>query len=313
MKLIKGLGLLSALFVLVLAAVFFIVSAGQESKIIDAETRQNASGAFITLTHGITHYNQSGPQNGSKLLLIHGGGITGSKVWINNFDYFVNEGYHVLSYDLYGRGYSDRVTTEYTPELLKEQLEDLTTTLDFKDSLTIVSMSMGSMVALDYAIAHPNQVKKMVMLDPAITGEYRANPLLQLPIVSDLLMTLYWYPRALENQRKEFVDQSIFETYAVDLRYFMEFEGYKHVNYSTWMHTLNQNKVQLLEQIPPERLLLIYGANDPYFPAANVERFKTLYPTIQVKEIANAGHMPHMEKPQEVNKLIRNFLQTTPE
>ncbi|MEZ4945848.1 MAG: alpha/beta hydrolase [Cyclobacteriaceae bacterium] len=313
MKLIKRLALFSVLLVVLLAVAFFVVSALQESKIMGAEVRKDAPGDFISLTHGETHYIQSGPQNGPKLLFIHGGGITGSKVWESNFEYFVNEGYNVLAYDLYGRGYSDRLTSEYTPELLQEQLEGLTTTLGFKDSLTIVSMSMGSMVALDYAIAHTTQIQKMVMLDPAITGEYRANPLLQLPIVSDLLMTFYWYPRARENQRKEFVNQSLFDTYAIDLKYFMEFEGYKHVNYSTWMHTLNQDKLQLLSQLPNNQLLLIYGANDPYFPAANAEKFKALYASLKVKEVANAGHMPHLEKPLEVNNLILDFLQTTPE
>lgn len=313
MKLIKGLSLLGALLVVLITITFFIVSAAQESKEMDAKVREKAPGQFLSLSSGVTHYLQSGSQHDPKLLFIHGGGISGSKVWENNLDYFANLGYHVLTYDLYGRGYSDRMTADYTPELLQEQLEDLLKALDFQDSLSIVSMSMGSLVALEFAVNHPGKVQKMVMLDPAITGEYRANPLLKLPVVSDLLMTFYWYPRALENQRKEFVNQSIFEKYALDLKYFMEFNGYKQVNYSTWMHTLNQNKLQLLTQLPDNQLLLIYGANDPYFPSANVNKFKAIYPSIVVNEIPNAGHMPHMEKPLEVNGLIQHFLQTTPE
>jgi pimeloyl-ACP methyl ester carboxylesterase len=44
-----------------------------------------------------------------------------------------------------------------------------------------------------------------------------------------------------------------------------------------------------------------------------VEKFKALCPSLKVKEVADAGHMPHMEKPLEVNNLILDFLQTNPE
>ena len=74
----------------------------------------------------------------------------------------------------------------------------------------------------------------------------------------------------------------------------MEFEGYKHVNYSTWMHTLNQNKLPLLAQLPANEVMLIYGNRDPYFPMANVDLFLKTYPALQIREIYDAGHMPHL-------------------
>lgn len=272
------------------------------------EVREGAPGQFIKLTDGITHYNEIGPANGELVLLIHGGGVTGMEVWRNNALFMADQGFKVLSYDMYGKGYSDRIEGEYTPELLSRQINELLAHLNYTDSITIISMSMGSIVALEYAAQHTQIVKRLVLIDPAATGDYKANVLLKLPVIADLLMTFYWYPKAVENQRKEFVNQQLFNEYSVRLRYFMEFKGYKKMNQSTWMHTLNQSKVSLLSKVAPKRVLLLYGKKDPYFPISSIAHYKRAYPSLLTVEIEEAGHMPHFEKPEEVNSILKDFL-----
>jgi len=308
MKWLKRILYLALFSLLLLVVIYFVTSGLQETKSLTEETRQSAPGKFIRLSDGVTHYLSLGSENDTPLLFIHGGGITGMEVWNSNANFFVQQGYRVILYDLFGRGYSDRLSGEYTPEVLLRQLEELTSSLQLRDSLPVISMSLGSMIALDYATAHPEKVQKIIMLDPAITGDYRANKLLKIPVISDLLMTLYWSPRAIENQRKEFVDQAIFESYSKRLEYFTEFEGYKRVNYSTWMHTLNQNKLPLLAQLPTQEVMLIYGNRDPYFPIENVNLFLKTNPALQIREIYDAGHMPHLERPNEVNQIMLDFL-----
>ena len=307
MKWLKRILYLALFSLLLLVVIYFVTSGMQETKTLTEETRQSAPGTFIRLSDGVTHYLSLGSENDTPLLFIHGGGITGLEVWRGNANFFVQQGYRVVLYDLYGRGYSDRPDGEYTPELLLNQLNELITTLNLPDTLSIISMSLGSMVALDFATQNPDKVKSLVMIDPAITGDYRPNPLLKFPVVSDLLMTLYWYPRAVENQRKEFVDAAVFTPYAKRLEYFMNFDGYKHMNYSTWMHTLNQNKSELLANLNTNSVLLMYGEKDPYFSATHAAKLKSLLSRIEIIAVADAGHMPHFEKPAIVNALLLEF------
>jgi pimeloyl-ACP methyl ester carboxylesterase len=243
-------------------------------------------------------------------LLIHGGGITGFEVWSNTISFLVEKGFHVLAYDLYGRGYSDRLNVEYTPELLLRQVSELTETLNFTDSLSILSMSMGSMIALDFRALHPTQVQKLVMISPSAAGTYRASTFLKIPVVSSLLMTFYWYPRAVENQRKEFVNQPAFDQYSKRLKYFMNFDGYKHMNYSTWMHTLNQSRLDRFRDIPPNDVIIIHGEQDPYFAPQSISVYSDVYATVKDVMIPSAGHMAHFEKPAETNPVIYQFLTT---
>lgn len=310
MKVVKRLIYLTGFTIILLGVIYLIMNGIQENKPLDELARKQAPGKFISLSDGVTHYLKLGAEGGTPLLFIHGGGITGLEVWQKNAMLFAEQGFNVLLYDLYGRGYSDRLTTEYTPELFQRQLTELLDSLHMNGPLPfhVISMSMGSLIALDLATANPRLVDRLIMIDPAITGDYRANSLLTIPVVSDLLMTLYWQPKSIENQRKEFFNPHAFESYSKRLKYFSDFKGYKHVNFSTWMHTLNQSKLAKLAQRPAGKVQLIYGNRDPYFPIGNVQVFQDAYPSLKVVEIYDAGHMPHLERADEVNMIMLDFL-----
>jgi pimeloyl-ACP methyl ester carboxylesterase len=296
--------------IILLAVLFSVSSYRQETETMSPEVQQSAPGKFITLSGGRVHYKLEGNAAGPLVVLIHGGGITGMEVWSRNLNELLKNRCQVLAYDLYDRGYSDRTGLENTPQLFQSQLTELLDSLALNDRpMVLAGMSMGGMIALDYAVAHPDLVTRLVLIDPALTGDFKLNPLLKVPILSNLLMTLYWYPRALENQEKEFVDKGVFKEYAPRLAYFMNFEGYKKTNYSTWTHMLTQNRLHLLESLPRAMpVLLLYGDRDPYFPKANVPLYQSRFPSIQVEPIEEAGHMPHFERPEDVNPVLAAFL-----
>jgi pimeloyl-ACP methyl ester carboxylesterase len=290
---------------------FLFVDSYQEEMVMNDSIRREAPGKVIQLKHGKVHYLIEGNDSADLVVLIHGGGITGIEVWNKNISFLRERGYRVLAYDLYGRGYSDRPKEENTPELFTGQLTDLLTTLKIDEPLHLVALSMGAIVALEYTQDSPERVKKLVLIDPAATGDYRPNPMLKVPIASDFLMTVLWYPRAVENQRKEFVDQQLFNEYSIRLEYFMNFDGYKFTNYSTWMNMLSQNRLDSLKSTLNIPVLLIYGAQDPYFNSNHAKRYRSKIPSIQIIEVKDSGHMPHYEKPNEVNSLLYSFLTDT--
>ncbi|RPE08370.1 alpha/beta hydrolase [Chitinophaga lutea] len=290
------------------AAVYWYIARGQETEELNAETRKNAPGSFLQLAEGMVHYRLMGPDTGQLIIFVHGGGTTGMEVWKYTAPYFLERGYRILLYDLYGRGYSDRPRVTYNPALFRRQLEQLIDTLHINTPFDVVAMSMGGSIALDYANLHPGKVKRMALLAPAASGDLRPSKALEVPVLAPLLMTGYWYPRSVENQRKEFVDQSAFDKYAERLRYFMNFEGYKYITLSTWQHMLNQDQLFLLDKIRPDNILLIYGRQDPFFPDENVPRYQQHYPSLLVQTVDRAGHMPHYEQPALINPMVYRYL-----
>jgi len=304
----KWLLLIITGIVVIFTSIFLFIKSGQETAQLNDATRKQAPGNFIQLDQGLVHYKLYGPDTARLLVLIHGGGSSGMEVWQFNIPYLLSKGYRVLAYDLYGRGYSDRPHTTYDLNLYRHQLVQLLDTLQLRQPFDMIAMSMGAAIGLDYAGEHPDRVKHIVLLGPAASGDLQPSKLLYIPVVSDVLMSGYWYPRAVENQRKEFVNQPLFNSYSQRLKYFMNFQGYKRLTLSSWMYMLNQNQLYLLKKISPGKIFLIYGDRDPFFPVEKLNSYTSLYPTLEIRRVANAGHMPHYEQPQEVNEQMWKYL-----
>lgn len=308
---LKIFTLIAAIVIIIaLFASYFYMYSKQETASLNKEVRFNSGRQFIKLPDGWTSYRYDNDTSKETIVLIHGGGIAGSHVWEKTRTTLQENGFNVLVYDLYGRGYSDRPEVMYTPQLLLEQFEQLIDSLSIKSQFNIVALSLGAMVAVDYANKYPQKLKNLIFIDPILQGNYKPNFLLKVPLISKYIMTAYWYPRAVENQRKEFVNMELFEEYAQYLRYFMNFKGYKRVNYSTWMHILQENYIPALKKMGEKHIhtLLIFGNRDPYFPVKSLDVYKDAVPGINVMEVDQTGHMPHYEKPLLVNKEIVNFI-----
>merc|ERR1711920_275575 len=57
-------------------------------------------------------------------------------------------------------------------------------------------------------------------------------------------------------------------------------------------------------------LLLIWGMADPWFSEVIPDKIQSMYPHSQRVDV-DAGHCPHDEQPQEVNRAIKDFMENT--
>jgi 3-oxoadipate enol-lactonase len=80
--------------------------------------------------------------------------------------------YRVIRYDLRGHGKSEPPATAYSP------YEDLRSVLDAVSvkRATLVGLSAGSEVAIDFAIAYPDRVERVVLAAPGLSG-YTVPPM----------------------------------------------------------------------------------------------------------------------------------------
>jgi len=310
MKILIKLFLFATGASLLIIASYYILHFYQEPKRLNNDTLKEATGSFINLSQGRTHYQFYGRDEDELIILIHGGGATGRYVWSKNIPALVDAGYRVLCYDLYGRGYSDYPYTTYDPDLIYNQFTELLDSLAIKDSFYLFGQSMGAMPATIFAAKFPKRIKKLVYVAPSILGGYSAKWYLKTPILSNLLMTFYWYPQSLSSQIAEFYNADKAQDYKIKLKHFMKFQGYKRVNLSTWLYT---NTVSLKDQLTEVGntnlpVLLILGKNDPYIPYQSEKIYSEAIPIITSHIIEESGHLPHYENPEEVNAAILKFL-----
>ena len=133
------------------------------------EIRQRAPDQFAKLSDGYTHFQWHGPAEGPVLVCVHGL-TTPSFVWDQLMPGLTEAGFRVLTYDLYGRGLSDRPKGIQTRSFFMRQLRDLLHQQGVLDGFTLMGYSMGGSIATVFASEEPQRVSQLVLLAPAGMG-----------------------------------------------------------------------------------------------------------------------------------------------
>lgn len=157
------IGMLLILLVAGFAAPFFIERLRPE---MDDDARAAAPGQFVSLSDGLTHYQWHGPADGPVLACVHGL-TTPSYVYSALVPSLAEAGFRVLTYDLYGRGFSDRPKGAQTRAFFIRQLRELLQDQGIGDGVMLMGYSMGGSVATVFAAAEPTWVNRLILLAPA--------------------------------------------------------------------------------------------------------------------------------------------------
>ena len=148
----------------VLVGTYFAARAALRSPDISA-----APGRMADLSQGRTHYRWNGPLNGPVVVCVHGV-TSGSFVWQPLIRSLNMMGFRVLSYDLYGRGYSDAPRGRQSTDFHLRQLTDLLADQNVEGPVTLIGYSMGGTIAARFAATHPDRVERLVLLCTAGFG-----------------------------------------------------------------------------------------------------------------------------------------------
>ncbi|KAG2706978.1 hypothetical protein I3760_05G127100 [Carya illinoinensis] len=148
-----------------------------------------------------------------------------------------------------------------------------------KKPMILVGPSLGAAVAIDFAVNHPEAVEKLILIDASVYAEGTGS-LADLPRVvayagvGRLHCLLPWWEDA-----------------TVD---FMISGGY---NVSSQIKQVNQ------------KTLIIWGENDRIISNKLAVRLHCELPNAIIRQLPECGHLPHVEKPNSVAKLILEYVQ----
>ncbi|MEX0317870.1 MAG: alpha/beta fold hydrolase [Ruegeria sp.] len=160
----------SGILILILVLLVFVIGAAAlpywaeaRRRPMDEWERRDAPGTCVPLSQGVTHYQWHGAVRGPVAVCVHGLS-TPSFVWNGLARALGAMGYRVLTYDLYGRGYSDRPEGSQNDDFFIKQLEDLLDDQEIEEDFTLFGYSMGGAIATVFAAKHPNRVRHLVLL-----------------------------------------------------------------------------------------------------------------------------------------------------
>jgi pimeloyl-ACP methyl ester carboxylesterase len=282
-----------------------------ETQILDEDARASAPGQFVELTNGFTHYELAGPPDKNVVVLIHGFSVP-YFIWDPTFAGLVDAGFHVLRYDLFGRGYSDRPDTTYNQALFDHQLCELLDALGFTAPVNLVGLSMGGAITVGFTAQHPERVRRLALIDPAgmPMKESPGVKLVRVPWLGEWLFDRFAERLIVAGLAKDFYVRDKLDAFEARYRVQMQYRGFKRALLSTLRHgpiiTMADAYQEVGRQTCP--VLLIWGRNDKTVPFPISDKVRAAIPRAEFHPIDNAGHIPHYEKPEVVNPLLTAFL-----
>lgn len=278
--------------------------------LMNKEARSFAPGKFVKLPKGVTHFAWHGPADGPVLICIHGL-TTPSFVWLGMLRGLTALGFRVLTYDLYGRGFSHRPSGRQDAAFFLRQLNDLLTQQEVRGPVTLMGYSMGGAIATAFAAAHPDRVRQLVLLAPA-GMQHKVGKVITFVRdwrgIGDWLM-LAFYPHT---ARKSIAAEAHLASSVLDITEQQEaeldFKGYIPAVLSSLRgilrHTQHaQHHTVASAEIPT---LAIWGREDDVIPLAAVGTLAEWNRDVEHEVIDGAGHgltYTHTEK-------VMSFLET---
>ncbi|PIC77579.1 alpha/beta hydrolase [Sporosarcina sp. P19] len=250
------------------------------------------------------HYLIEG--SGPPLVLLHGLG-NNSKSWIRQLE-GLKKDYTVIAWDAPGYGQS----ADPIPELqhfsqFADHLKKFLDSLQLEE-VYLLGHSMGSAIAIDFAIRFPEMVTKLIIAAPTrgAAGLHEEENIKKRQARHDLVVNSS--PEELARQRTSALlapnaDPAILE-YAQNIMAEVRPAGYKSVANS--LYHLNQMDEYSKVSAPT---LVICGEEDRVTPICESEIIVDRLKEGRLKTIADAGHLSYLEKPKVFNKYVLDFLE----
>ena len=128
----------------------------------------NSTGMPEVSTDGILFYELKG--QGKNIVFLHG--ILGSHSYWEKVVPELSQTYQLVLIDLLGFGNSPKPKISYTVnEHIEKINHTITAAIGAHQKVQIVGHSMGAILALNYAIAYPDQVSRLILINPPMVTD----------------------------------------------------------------------------------------------------------------------------------------------
>jgi pimeloyl-ACP methyl ester carboxylesterase len=255
---------------------------------------------FVTVYGAKIHYVEAG--SGPVVVLLHGlGGNTTN--WQFNIAPLAAK-YRVVVPDQLGFGKSDKPLINYRIATYVYFLDAFLMELKFERA-SLVGNSLGGWVVASYALAHPERVEKIVLVDAAgysFAPGFDTSQLIKLnPSTRDGMKELV---------SRVFYNKLIFMSDA-----FIDASMAGRINAGDG-HTIRSITESIIrrEDFLDNRLsaikqptLVIWGREDGLLPLADGQRFQKEIPGAQLLIFDQCGHVPQVEKALDFNAAVLKF------
>jgi 3-oxoadipate enol-lactonase len=257
---------------------------------------------FVQVNNVVLNCCLSGNPDGVPLVFINSLG-TDLRIWDEVVPHFA-ERFHIVRYDKRGHGLSDCPPAPYS---IRDHAQDLAGLLDGLsiETAVLIGISVGGMIAQDFAAAWPERVQKLVLCDTAAKigtaemwhGRIHTLRAAGMDALADTILSRWFAPNFGSHNPAAY-------------------QGYRHMltrtpvtGYTGTCEAIRDADLTVAARTIQAPTLVLCGAEDSATPPDVVRGLAALMPNACYEEIPNAGHLPCVEQPEATAVQIIKFLQ----
>ncbi len=277
----------------------------------------NKESEFMPINEIQIHFRDQGlPTDSLPLVLIHGTAAS-----LHTWEPWVAElkaTKRIITFDLPAYGLTGpNANHDYSQKAYFDMLDSLLIKLKINRCI-LGGNSLGGSVSWNYAIEHPEKIKKLILID---AGGYPLNAtsvpiafkLAQVPILNNLLEKVT--PRSMVefSIKNVYFDPTKVSNELIDRYYELTLregnrKAFKERLASSKNTASKNNTSQLIKTIKVPTLVL-WGDHDQLIPVASAYKFHEDLPNDTLVILKNLGHVPMEEDPKVSLKSVKEFIE----
>jgi pimeloyl-ACP methyl ester carboxylesterase len=117
----------------------------------------------------------------------------------------------------------------------------------------------------------------------------------------------------IKHTARDFFDPKLVQHFIGQYRVQMQYKGFQSSILSSIRSGMLDGFIHIYQTLGKmdKPILLLWGRNDATVPFEHSQKLREVLPAIEFHVIENCGHIPHYERPEEVNPLLLEFLRQT--
>ncbi len=279
-----------------------------ERHTLDDTERQRLGGTYVRLTNGVTHYRLQGPPTGPMVVLVHGGTIP-MWTWDQQVPALTAAGYRVLTYDAFGRGYSDRPAVVHDRTFYMSQLRELVDSLGIAGPFDLIGVSKGGATAVSFTAAYPQRVRRLALISPVVR-DYAVPRVFQVPILGEVAARAYGLRVLVQRSQKLFADSPDHERYMGLMHQQMSYRGFTASVLSMLRHDALGDYTDEFRVVGQQDrpVLLLWGTANSEVTRSMIDASRAEMPNAVFRPLDGSDHGVLFQQPELINHHLLDFL-----
>jgi pimeloyl-ACP methyl ester carboxylesterase len=248
--------------------------------------------------------------SGSPVVLLHEG-IADSRMWEPQWSAY-SQRFRVVRYDMRGFGQSPPAVGTFS---LTRDLVDVIEGHELGPS-ALIGVSLGGSIAMETTIARPDLVSRLVVVAPGLRGFEMNDETKAGWAEEEAALERGDLDEAVEINLRMWVDGPSRSPEEVDPELRRQVGEMQRRAFDLWREAAEEGEHQSLADDWGERLgeisvptLVIVGELDRPEMLEVAERLEAEIPNARRETIPGTAHVPSMERPEEFDRLVLDFLQ----